>query len=148
VPAALRALEAGGFRLIVVTNQPDVGAGRQTRAVVERMHERLRDELPLHDIRVCYHVDEANCDCRKPRAGLLLAAAREWDIDLGRSYMVGDRWRDIGAGRAAGCVTIFIDRGYAEGLAQPPDFVCGDLAEAAAIILARTADHAGTKGGR
>lgn len=148
VPDALRALDAGGFLLIVVTNQPDVGAGRQHRGVVEAIHQRLLGELPLHDVRVCYHVAEANCDCRKPRPGMLLAAARDWAIDLGNSYMIGDRWRDVGAGRAAGCFTIFIDREYVEPLTEKPDLVCRDLTEAAAIILARAPDHAEPKGQR
>ncbi len=135
VAEALRALDEAGFLLIVATNQPDVGRGAQRREVVEAMHQRLRAELPLDDIKVCYEADGARCACSKPKPGMLLAAASERGIDLSRSYMVGDRWRDVGAGKAAGCFTIFIDRGYSELLGDAPDAVCANLTEAAAIIL-------------
>jgi len=134
VADALRALADAGFLLIVATNQPDVARGLQRREVVDAMHQRLRDELPLDDIKVCYDVD-GSCTCYKPQPGMLLTAAREHGIDLARSYMIGDRWRDVGAGKAAGCFTIFIDRGYAEPLTEVPDAVCTSLREAAAIIL-------------
>jgi D-glycero-D-manno-heptose 1,7-bisphosphate phosphatase len=139
VPAALEALHGAGFLLIVVTNQPDIAAGIQRRDIVEEMHRRLRATLPLDDIRVCYERADA---CYKPAPGMLLDAARERRIDLERSYMVGDRWRDIGAGKAAGCFTIFIDRGYHEGLKDVPDAVCADLGEATVVILRRASlDH-------
>ncbi len=137
---ALRGLRAAGLLLIVATNQPDVARGRQRREVVEAMHRRLREALPLDDIKVCYEVEGPGTDCFKPKPGMLLAAAREHGIDLARSYMVGDRWRDVGAGKAAGCFTIFIDRGYREPLGETPDAICGDLGEAAAVIL-RSLDH-------
>jgi len=135
VAEALRALRAAGFLLIVSTNQPDVARGLVPRGVVEAMHRRLRQALPLDDIKACYDVDGPDSACYKPKPGMLLEAARERGIALARSYMVGDRWRDVGAGRAAGCFTIFIDRGYDEPLADVPDAVCADLPEAAAIIL-------------
>jgi D-glycero-D-manno-heptose 1,7-bisphosphate phosphatase len=135
VAEALRALDDAGFLLIVATNQPDVARGLQRREVVEAMHRRLLDELPLDDIKVCYETDESRCACYKPKPGMLLEAARELGIALASSYMVGDRWRDVGAGKAAGCFTIFIDRGYAEPLTDTPDAVCTNLPEAAAIIL-------------
>jgi D-glycero-D-manno-heptose 1,7-bisphosphate phosphatase len=135
VPAALRALHEAGFLLIVVTNQPDVARGQLRREVVEAMHRRLRAELPIDDIKACYEVDGPESTCYKPKPGMLLAAAREHHIELARSYMVGDRWRDVGAGKAAGCLTILIDRGYDERLVEAPDAVCADLAEAASLIL-------------
>lgn len=137
VPEALRALEEAGFLLVVATNQPDVARGLQQLEVVEAMHKRLREELPLDDIKACYELDGPSCTCYKPKPGMLLEAAREHNIDLGRSYMVGDRWRDIGAGRGAGCFTIFIDRGYAEPLTEAPDAICADLSEATTMILRR-----------
>jgi D-glycero-D-manno-heptose 1,7-bisphosphate phosphatase len=103
----------------VVTNQPEVARGRLTRHSVEEINDLLRSLIPLDDIRICYHDDADGCDCRKPKPGMLLSAARDWDIDPGRSFLVGDRWRDIEAGRRAGCRTIFINHGYAES--QPPD---------------------------
>ncbi|HET6465829.1 MAG TPA: HAD family hydrolase [Nitrospiria bacterium] len=120
VPEALERLRAAGFRLIVVTNQPDVARGTQTRAEVEAINAALKARLPLDEIRVCYHDDKDKCRCRKPEAGLLSEAARDAHLDLGACFMVGDRWRDIEAGRRAGCTTIFIDHGYAER--RPLDF--------------------------
>lgn len=142
VAETLCRLKDAGFLLIVVTNQPDVARGAQRREVVEAMHQRLMSELPIDDIRVCYEVNSPACTFYKPKPGMLLEAARERDIDLMRSYMVGDRWRDVGAGKAAGCFTIFIDRGYSEPLTETPDAVCTDLAAATVIILEKSG-HAG-----
>lgn len=138
VADAIAALRAAGFLVVIVTNQPDVATGRQTRAVVEAMHDRLFCELGVDDIRVCYHTDADGCSCRKPRPGMLVEAARDWHIDLTRSHLVGDRWRDIAAGRAAGCTTHLIDYGYAEPAANAPDHRVPSLSEAAGIILATT----------
>jgi len=113
VSEALNKLREAGFRLIVVTNQPDVARGAQTREAVEAMHARLASELPLDEIVTCYH-DGDGCDCRKPKPGALIEAARRHGVDLRRSFMVGDRWRDIEAGQRAGCQCLFVDRGYAE----------------------------------
>ncbi|PYK99877.1 MAG: HAD family hydrolase [Verrucomicrobia bacterium] len=135
VAEALARLRNAGFLLIVVTNQPDVAAGVVRREVLARIHQKLRALLPIDDIKVCCHVDEDDCACRKPRPGMLLEAAREWSIDLEHSFMVGDRWRDVSAGKAAGCKTIFVDYGYAERQKDPPDFVVTSLPEAAKIIL-------------
>lgn len=135
VKEALCKLGEVGFLLIVATNQPDVGRGLQSRAIVELMHQYLKSQLPLDGIKVCYGDDADWCTCYKPKPGLLLEAAQEWDIDLSKSYMVGDRWRDVGCGRAAGCYTIFVDWGYKENLRYVPDATCHDLMEAAAIIL-------------
>lgn len=135
VTAALTALRDAGFLLVVVTNQPDVGAGRQTRAVVEAMHDRLRALAPIDDVRVCYHVDADDCGCRKPRPGMLLAAAADYEIDLSSSYMIGDRWRDVGAGRAAGCRTIFIRNDFDEQQPQEQDLAVGSFVEASEAIL-------------
>ena len=139
VAGALASLRRAGFRLIVVTNQPDVRTGRQRREIVEAMHERLRQALPIDEIRVCYHTDEDGCGCRKPKPGLLLDAARTWGLDLSRCVLVGDRWRDIEAGKAAGCQTILVKASYAERQAEEPDAVVSSLAEASALILSRWA---------
>lgn len=136
-PAALARLKAAGFLLIVVTNQPDVARGITRREDVETMHARLLAELPLDDCRVCFHDEYDACDCRKPKPGMLLSAARAHHIDLGESFMVGDRWRDVDAGAAAGCRTVWIDRGYREQApAHPPDARAAGLAAAADWILA------------
>ncbi len=137
VPAACAKLKAAGFLLVVVTNQPDVGRGTLKKELVEQIHAEMRRQLPIDRVEVCFHPGQgkSDCDCRKPKPGMLLRAARELGIDLAQSWMVGDRWRDVDCGHAAGCRTIFIDRGYAEELKQKPDFSAGNLAAAADIIL-------------
>ena len=95
VSRAAERLKAAGYLLIVVTNQPDVGAGRQQREIVEAMHVKLRSLLPIDDVLVCYHPEGEGCGCRKPAPGMILRAAATWRIDLAASYMVGDRWRDV-----------------------------------------------------
>jgi D-glycero-D-manno-heptose 1,7-bisphosphate phosphatase len=137
VPEACAKLKAACFLLVVATNQPDVGRGTLKKEIVEAIHAEMRRQLPLDRVEVCYHSgkDNSECDCRKPKPGMLLRAASELGIDLAQSWMVGDRWRDVDCGHAAGCRTIFIDCGYAEELRQKPDFSAGNLIEAAAIII-------------
>lgn len=133
---ALERLKECGYFLVVVTNQPDVARGRQTREVVEQMHRRLLSELPLDDVLTCYHDDTDGCDCRKPQPGLIRRAAQQYGIDLSQSFLIGDRWRDIDAGAYAGCKTILIDRGYAERApASTPNARVGSLPEAVDWIL-------------
>ena len=139
VPEACRLLREAGHLLICVTNQPDVARGTQDRATVDAVNSQLQDKLGLDDILVCTHDDHDQCECRKPAPGLLLAAAKKWSIDLHASVMVGDRWRDIEAGRRAGCSTVFIDRGYAESAPDRPGVVADDLLQAVPIILRRRA---------
>ena len=122
--------------LIVVTNQPDVARGTQTREAVEAINAAVRGRLPqLTTCYTCFHDTADNCACRKPKPGLLTEAARAYNIDLGRSFMVGDRWSDVEAGRAAGCRTILIDLPYSKAHKCCPDFRAADLAEAARIIV-------------
>jgi D-glycero-D-manno-heptose 1,7-bisphosphate phosphatase len=137
VPGACAKLKAAGFLLVVATNQPDVGRGTLKKAIIEQIHAHMMSQLPIDRVEVCFHPGQgaSDCDCRKPRPGMLLRAARELGVDLAKSWMVGDRWRDVDCGHAAGCRTIFIDRGYAEELRQKPDFSAGNLAVAADIIL-------------
>lgn len=137
IEQALGRLKAAGFFLIVATNQPDVPSGITPRATVDAMHAELRRRLPLDDIKICFHTDADNCACRKPKPGLLLEAAAEYDIDLAASYMIGDRWRDIEAGQSAGCFTILIDQGLRQDKPTYPDRTVSSLAEAASMILAR-----------
>lgn len=119
-PSALARLKAAGFLLVCVTNQPDVARGRQSREEIEAINAKLRSQLPLDDILVCYHDDADGCDCRKPAAGLLKQGAVRHGIDLTASFMVGDRWRDTVAGHHAGCITVLIDYGYNESWSGPP----------------------------
>lgn len=132
---ACAALKEAGFLLIVVTNQPDVARGTQRRETIDAIHQALCAQLPLDDIRTCYHDTRDQCACRKPKPGLLFDAAKSWAIQLSASYLVGDRWKDVAAGQAAGCRTVFIDYHYAEPQPSAPDCMVGSLAEAAAWIL-------------
>jgi D-glycero-D-manno-heptose 1,7-bisphosphate phosphatase len=134
---AVRRLKQHGYLVVVITNQPDVANGLTERSTVEAMHDVIRAQVGIDDIRICFHNDAAGCDCRKPKPGLILAAAAEHDIDLARSYVVGDRWRDVAAGRAAGCTTVFVDYGYRQDGPNFPDSVVSSLPEAAAFILSR-----------
>jgi transaldolase len=135
VPAALARLKAAGFRLVMVTNQPDVSRGRQTRAGVEAVNAALQARLPLDEIRVCYHDDAQACACRKPAPGMLLDAARDAGLDLAACFMIGDRWRDVAAGQRAGCPSLFIDYGYAEPRPAGPYTTVRSLTEAVNHIL-------------
>lgn len=136
-------LKAANFLLVVITNQPDVARGKQTRENIELMHNRLRDELPVDDVLACFHDDADACDCRKPRPGLVMRAAQKYGIDLSRSFFAGDRWRDIDAGASAGCKTILIDYGYDEQApVAVPDARVKSLAEAVDWILANVSERA------
>lgn len=142
VPEALDRLKAAGFLLIGATNQPDVVRGLVTRESVEAIHDLMRKRLPLDDIRVCYHIDADRCACRKPQPGMLFAAAVARQIQLHRSFMIGDRWRDVGAGKAAGCTTILVNRfPEANGPAPDPDIELPDLIAAADWILQGAPDR-------
>ncbi len=133
---ACSALEEAAFVLVVVTNQPDIARGTLEAQVVAAQNGILRRALPLDEIVVCPHDDADGCACRKPKPGMLVDAAARLGIDLAASFMVGDRWRDVEAGRAAGCRVVFVDRGYAEELRGEPDTAVRSLSAAAEWILA------------
>ena len=134
---AIQSLRSSGYLVIVVTNQPDVAKGVQSKEMVESIHAIIRQQLQVDDIKICYHVDEDDCHCRKPRPGMILDAAQQYSIDLAGSFMIGDRWRDIEAGKAAGCKTILIrpEISYTEPQSQGMDAVVDSLYEAAEFIL-------------
>ena len=135
VREALEALVAHGWLLAVVTNQPDVARGRQTREAVETINRRVAAALPVDAILTCYHDDSDDCECRKPRPGLLHRFAGERGVDLRESFIVGDRWSDIEAGRAAGCRTFLIRKDYSQRERCRPDYEVVNLGQAAAAIL-------------
>ncbi|MCW9034144.1 MAG: HAD family hydrolase [Rhodospirillales bacterium] len=135
VAEAVKALHENGYMTIVVTNQPDLTTGKVSADTVEAFHECLRAAMPIDDIIICPHLNEDNCSCRKPKPGMILQAAQKYRIDLTKSIVVGDRWRDIDAADAAGCVSYFIEYGYDEPLKQKPNFIVKDLAEAVHMIL-------------
>ena len=130
-----RRLKVAGYSLVVVTNQPDVGNGLVKKATVEEMHRRLCNAVPLDAIEACYHTHAENCDCRKPKPGMLLRAAERMNLDCSRSIMIGDRWSDVEAARAAGCKSIFINLNYRDRRPTEPDFVVSSFVEATDVIL-------------
>ncbi len=136
---ALTKLKAAGFLLIGATNQPDVARGTVARAWVENINNTLMSQLPLDDLRVCFHDDAEHCACRKPAPGLLLAAAIDHNINLKNSFMIGDRWKDVEAGQRAACKTIWLNHHYAEKSPDPaPDYTTSTLTEAANWIIINT----------
>jgi D-glycero-D-manno-heptose 1,7-bisphosphate phosphatase len=132
---AARRLKEAGFLLVVVTNQPDVRTGITPKGTMEAMHAEISRQMPIDDFMICFHIDADNCACRKPKPGLILDAAAKHSIDVASSFIVGDRWRDIGAGRAAGCGTILVDNGIVQERPTLPDWTVKSLAEAADLIL-------------
>jgi D-glycero-D-manno-heptose 1,7-bisphosphate phosphatase len=142
--AALEELKRHGFLLIVVTNQPDVARGKVNRADVDKINARLAAILPLDLIEICEHDDKEQCDCRKPNPGMILRAQEKFGIDLARSFMVGDRWRDVEAGRRAGCRTILIGDGYGETFPFAPTVTLTSLPEVVSWIIQQSQVPAGT----
>lgn len=139
---ALQKLKDQGYLLIVVTNQPDVVRGAAQKKDIEAMNRFLQEALPLQAFYVCYHDDQDHCECRKPKPGLLKQAAKDLDIDLSQSFMIGDRWRDIEAGQQAGCKTIWIDQHYQEKKPDHVDFRAASLPEAVTWILMQSEPQA------
>jgi D-glycero-D-manno-heptose 1,7-bisphosphate phosphatase len=135
VPAALAQLRQAGFLNVVVTNQPDVSNGKARREDVEAIHAHLLEKLPIDAVKACFHTDSEDCACRKPKPGMLLDAARELDVNLAASFLVGDRWRDVAAAHAAGCKALFIDYQYGEKRPEKPYVAVKSLPEAAGYIV-------------
>ena len=140
VPEALAKLRAAGFVLVVVTNQPDVARGKQTRAAVEEINAKMRCELPLFDCFACFHDSGDKCHCRKPKPGLLLDATAKHDLDLEGAFLIGDRWSDIVAAHAAGCRAVLIETPFSHAERCRPDHTATDITAATEWILA-TAEH-------
>jgi D-glycero-D-manno-heptose 1,7-bisphosphate phosphatase len=140
-----RQLKKAGFVLIVVTNQPDVGRGTQSREWVDAMHSTLRAAIPeLDAIEVCFHAGSSHgdpCDCRKPKPGMIVRAAERHGLDLKSSFLIGDRWRDVDCAQAAGCRAVFVERGYRETLRAKPEFIVSTFQEAVATILSAAAEN-------
>ena len=132
VPGAVPRLRSLGYALFVVTNQPDIARGLMAHAELEQMTALLRAAVGPDEIVICPHDDAEGCECRKPRPGMLLGLGARWDLDMGRSFMVGDSTKDIEAGRRAGCRTIFIDR--SGGGIDAADYTVRTLTAAVDII--------------
>jgi D-glycero-D-manno-heptose 1,7-bisphosphate phosphatase len=133
VTETLHRLSHAGFRLFVISNQPDVASGLLVPAVLEEINKTILDKLPVERVLVCPHDDTDGCACRKPKPGMLLALATSEGIDLARSFLIGDSWKDIQAGRNAGSRTILLRRSYNTGVSA--DFVLESLSQAADCIL-------------
>ena len=132
---ALQKLHDANYFLVVVTNQPDVARGAAKIEDIERINAFLSSRLPIDDFKTCYHDSRDKCSCRKPLPGALIEAGKQHNINLAKSFMVGDRWRDIEAGASAGCKTFFINYSYKEKSPEAPDYVVLSLFEAVKIIL-------------
>jgi len=134
VKESLLKLKKLNFVCLLITNQPDVSRGKIKKNVVIQMNNFLKSEIKLDDIFICYHDDHDNCECRKPKPGLLLNAKKKWNINLNKSYMIGDRWKDIQAGINAGCKTVFINNGYKDNKEIKANFITDSLLDAVYIL--------------
>jgi D-glycero-D-manno-heptose 1,7-bisphosphate phosphatase len=141
VPGALEAvarINHAGWHTVVATNQSGIGRGMIDMSAVNTVHAHMNKMLQVQGGRLdavffCPHTPEDNCDCRKPKPGMLLSARSDFDLDLAQSWVVGDRWRDIDAGRAAGCRTILVQHHYQERAAEA-DFEVTRIPELLHII--------------
>jgi D-glycero-D-manno-heptose 1,7-bisphosphate phosphatase len=160
---AIRKLNQAGIKAIVITNQSGVARGLFPESLVHEVHEKLQLELAgshafLDGIYYCPHHPDGEvgpyrvrCECRKPQPGMIRRAARELDLDLSRSYVVGDKYLDLEMAYRAGTRAILVLSGYGKGewqyqrhkWAKPPDFVAIDLSEAVDWILSETGAEAG-----
>jgi len=132
---ACHKIKKSDFLTIIVTNQPDVARGWVPRESVEIINNKIKELLPIDDIKICFHTNEDNCLCRKPMPGMILDAAAAWGIDLKNSYMIGDRFGDIAAGVSAGCMTFLVGPGDEQGSFPEPNYKVDSLFEAVNIIL-------------
>lgn len=122
------------YKNIVVTNQPDINRGLMSIDELNKMHDLLIKELSIDEVNVCPHDNKDGCNCRKPAPGLIINSATKNNIDLSKSYVIGDTMRDIEAGRAAGCKTILLVRDY-NALAIPrSEYTINKLYEIFSII--------------
>ena len=138
VPERLKLLKQKGFSLIVITNQPDAARGDADIKTIEAINQKIKAAIPeIDEIKVCFHTDEDDCLCRKPKPGMIIEAAFEYHIDLENSFVVGDRWRDVDAAHAAGCKSLFVDYGYDEKLKSKPDHTFKHPTEALDWILSK-----------
>jgi D-glycero-D-manno-heptose 1,7-bisphosphate phosphatase len=132
----LQRLREAGFKLFVVTNQPDLARGLITATSLRVMTETLMAKLAVDAIKICPHDDRDACKCRKPSPGMLIELAHEHHVTLSRSYVIGDSLKDTLAGKAAGCTSIILERRY--NLNDPADHRVEDLNQAVTLILSRS----------
>lgn len=157
--AAIRELNDLGVRVFIITNQSGVARGIFPEEAVTRIHEALREMLKkesaiVDDFFYCPHFPgvadpryDKECECRKPKPGMLLQAQRKYSVDLRRSHVVGDRCLDIAAGKAVGAGTVMVSTGYGtseiDGCRPAPDYFAADLFEGVQFVKHRilAAEH-------
>jgi D-glycero-D-manno-heptose 1,7-bisphosphate phosphatase len=131
---SIKRIKLLGYLAIIVSNQPDVANGLLEESVLKQMNKKILLELEIDEVNNCIHNQASECFCRKPKAGMIFNAASKWDIDLNKSWMVGDRDSDIESGHKAGCRTIYINRGWKGETGYKSDFICSSLPEAVDLI--------------
>ena len=125
-------LSKSGFKLFIVTNQPDIAKGVINQSFVEKINEIILRKLPIDEIKVCPHIDLDGCDCRKPKSGMITSLAIKWDIDCQESFMIGDNWKDMVAGGNTGATTILLEKHYNRSVHA--DYRASNLSQAVEII--------------
>ena len=135
VPEALAMLRSHNFELVVITNQPDLANGSISEKDLTEIHDVIKLHTKLENFYVCPHSDADNCECRKPKTGLILSAIADLNLSINGSFLVGDRWRDIQAGQSVGLTCFYIDYSYAEEKPRPPFIEVASLMDATKIIL-------------
>jgi D-glycero-D-manno-heptose 1,7-bisphosphate phosphatase len=128
-----RKLKDHGYRIIVISNQPDLARGEITTCILDQMTKRMREAIPIDDVYICPHDDHHECLCRKPKPGMLIQASKKWNINLSVSFLIGDTWKDMAAGKAAGCKTILLDARYNQGVQC--DFRVESISKAVDIVV-------------
>jgi len=149
VSEAIKLLNQHKIPIIVITNQPAVAKGLINEKGIKGIHQEIQQFLAPQGAKIdyflfCPHHPNANlrkyrveCDCRKPKVGLFKKAAQDYDINLKNSYIIGDTYRDIEAGKNLGCKTIAVESGHSDFRDSKPDFLVKDLFEAVKLILKR-----------
>jgi len=155
VPESLKKIQSTGYLLILVSNQPGVAKGQMSMAVFNKIKDKMNAELARAGVKLdaeyyCFHHPESkilkykvDCNCRKPKPGMLLQASRDLHIDLEKSYMVGDNISDIKAGKDAGCYTVLIGKmkcGLCNIMNErgiKPDIIESNISEATEFILSK-----------
>lgn len=108
----LEELSLMNCHLFVVSNQPDISRGFIEPGTIEKINAIIYEQFPVQEIAICPHDDHHRCHCRKPKPGMLIDLSKKWGIDLGKSFLIGDNWKDMKAGKVARCTTILIDKPY------------------------------------
>ena len=135
VVEAIEKLKENNFVPVVITNQPDVARGLTTRSEVDSINAFIGGKTGIEYFYTCFHDDDDQCSCRKPAPGLIFRSAKELNLDISNSFMIGDRWRDISAGQAAGCASFFIDYSYSEKSPETPFTTVYSLLEAVQMMI-------------